>query len=293
VADDKTDVDRYYKHLSAVRSKRTAQSYSAAAERFEEYLFTEKLNLEDAPPGVFDGFVGFLSDQKLGPASIRLMTVGAKKYVDFLRKIGRGVPKSIEEPDLPKIEKNPIKSLTTRQLQAFLAVTDRFVPEPSRVVLKLLPFCGLRVSEITSLRLTNVIKKEGTLYFAFNGKGGKYREVPLESFGTKILINYLSGVRRKIEDPVYLFPESPGKNIGVRTIQTYAKMVREEMGVDFVTPHTLRKTYATMLIDRGVQISTVMALMGHSSMNTSLQHYIEVKSEKKVEAVNRLGGQNG
>jgi integrase/recombinase XerD len=293
VANDENDVQRFYKHLLSVRSKRTAESYASAAERFEQYLHEGKISLEEAPPGIFDGFVEYMSDQGLGPASIRLISIGAKKYVDFLRKIGRPVPKEMDKPELPKIAKIPIQALNTRQLQAFLAVTDKYTLEPSRTILKLLPFCGLRVSEITSLKLSNVTRKDGTIHFAFTGKGNKYREVPLEEFGEKVLTNYLSGPRQKSEDREFLFAEGVGKHISTRTIQSSVKSVREALKIDFLTPHTLRKTYATMLVDKGVPLSTVMNLLGHASMDTSLQHYIEVKDQNRIEAVGRLvGGKN-
>jgi site-specific recombinase XerD len=287
-------ISRFYKHLKAVKSDRTAKSYSASAQKFEEYLESAGVDLEEATPGVLDDFVMYLSDSNLQPASIRLFTIGAKKYVEFLRKSGMPIP-AVDKADLPKVERKPVMSLTERQLRAFFVVADREALDPCRTILKLLPLCGLRVGEICDLKLSNVSKIGGVIHFSFNGKGGKLRSVPLEKTGSGFLVEYLSGWRRGCRDRTYLFPESETakKQISTRSVQQNVQNAREMLGIEFLTPHTLRKTYATMLIDRGVSLPVVSNLLGHSSVDTSLQHYIEIRGKQKVEAVSRLGGTDG
>lgn len=287
-------VERFYKHLKVVKSVRTASSYASSAQKFEEYLKSANIDLEEANPGLLDDFVMYLSDGDLQPASVRLITIGARRYIDYLRKSGMPVPE-IERADLPKIERKPIMSLSDRQLRAFLVVADREALEPCRTILKLLPLCGLRVSEICNLKLSEVSKIDGAIHFSFNGKGGKLRSVPLEKTGSGFLVEYLSGWRKHCMNRVYLFPESETakKPISSRSVQQNVQNARGMLKIEFLTPHTLRKTYATMLIDRGVPLPVVSNLLGHSSVDTSLQHYIEVRGKQKVEAVNRLGGIDG
>jgi site-specific recombinase XerD len=286
------EVEKFFKHIKSIRQVKTAQIYSAAAERFEEFLEHEEIDLASAEGDLFDQYVTFLAEREFSPSTIRLYSIGARRYVDYLRKSGT-IKRTFEKAELPKSERKPIVSLSEEDLLRFLECVDETVLDPCKTIVKLLPYCGLRVSEIVSLKLSN-IKSDGksNLSLSFFGKGNKHRSVPLEKNGKKFLMEYLRNVRVDCVDRVYLFPESErsrDKHISPRSVQSAVANVREHAKLgEETTPHTLRKTYATMLIDKGVPLSTVSNLLGHAALDVTLQHYIDVKDKNRVDAVNLL-----
>lgn len=188
---------------------------------------------------------------------------------------------------LPKAKGRPGKTraaLSPHQLALYHAAVESLDSEPSRTILGLLPSTGLRIGEITSLRVENLKHVNGRTYLVFRGKRDKERTVPLNRAAHQILAEYLSD--RPVDD--YLFETSRGAPIGPHAVRKWTRFIAEQVpDLAGLSPHVLRHSFATMALRRGVDVRTLQALLGHESIATT-QRYLHPDSEMLTEAVDKL-----
>jgi len=191
--------------------------------------------------------------------------------------------------DMELLQKNPFKSslrikrasqkvpeaLTKEEVSKILkAARER--GERDYLLVKIPLFCGLRISELLSLKREDIVIYKDRWLLRVLGKGGKERFVPLQEELAQEILSY----SKDKEDGERLFPLTYQ---GARYV--YQK-VREKSGVDF-HPHKLRHTFATFLVERGVDIRVIQALLGHSSP-TITTRYAKVRDELLFKAVESL-----
>jgi integrase/recombinase XerC len=285
----------FEKSVKATRANRTAKSYAQGARKFEKYLEDANCSLDDAPPGLMGNFVQWMvQDERLEPASVKLFSIGAARYLDYRRNQGETLP-AFGKPDLPKVPEHEVEVLTRDQVMLYLGIISGNILEPSRTALLLLPYTGLRSGEMAAMKLTNIGTgkdkgKKDHLLFDFAGKGSKRRKVPIADRGKKILRDYLGdwleGFNEKNPKNQYLFPGRSGGHISPRTLRDSFSFVRDKLGMATMTPHVLRKTYCTELIRSGFNIATVAEVMGHSSIQTTHKYYTAIKNEDLMEVGN-------
>jgi integrase/recombinase XerC len=153
-------------------------------------------------------------------------------------------------------------------------------------IVRLILFAGLRVGEIVQLRLSDVTldERKGSVVVR-EGKGTKRREIPLNSRVRKAMLEYLR-VRPDIEIND-LFLGQRGEGIQSKTVQRAVQRFAGEAGLENVTPHVLRHSFAKALIDNGVSLEKVATLLGHSNLNTT-RIYTTPGERDLEEAVNTL-----
>ncbi|MEX2439670.1 MAG: tyrosine-type recombinase/integrase [Actinomycetota bacterium] len=145
-------------------------------------------------------------------------------------------------------------------------------------------YAGLRVSEIQHLDLDDVDLESLTLLVR-EGKGGKDRELPIHPELGALIAGYLS--TRVDTDPALLLSRL-GKRISIRALRNVVYRVARQAGVaKRISPHKLRHTFATLLLDKDVDIRTVQELLGHASIGTT-QIYTHVSQGRKRKGVDRL-----
>lgn len=139
--------------------------------------------------------------------------------------------------------------------------------------------CGLRVSEVCSLNCFDMGKD--TLFV--KGKGGKERIVPIAAGTRQRVLDYLHLERRDEDKKAPLFVNSKGKRISRQEVWSYIKSTAKEKGIQKnVSPHTLRHSYATHMLERGADLRVIQELLGHSSITTTERYtHISKKSLKK------------
>lgn len=146
---------------------------------------------------------------------------------------------------------------------------------------------GLRLGELTAMRLKDVrlSERKGSLLVQ-NGKGGKQRTVPLNAEARKALQDWLSIRPQNESDAVWLTVEGETESLGGRTIQRVLWRYAQEAGLEELTPHILRHTFAKNLVNQGVGLEKVAALLGHANLNTTRlyitpdAHDLEIAVEK-------------
>ena len=142
--------------------------------------------------------------------------------------------------------------------------------------------CGLRVSELIELKISNINFKE--LYLKVEGKGDKTRYVPLAKFTAKLIKEYISEVRskykinKKCED--ILFLNSRGSAMSRVIVFIIIKELTEKAGINKkISPHTFRHSFATHLLQNGADLRYIQEMLGHSSITTT-EIYTHLKNEE-------------
>ena len=189
-----------------------------------------------------------------------------KTFYEFLKRIGLTNENPIDNIERPKLRKRLPQFLTEEEVEKLIMVADNF---RNKLIVRLLYTTGLRVSELVNLNWEDIDFKNKEIIVR-SGKGGKERIVLVDETTLKMLLKYR---------------EMTGKNKGsifdlsVRTVQHIIKELRERAKLTKkVTPHVLRHTFATHLLEAGADIRAIQELLGHSSLSTT-QIYTHVTRE--------------
>jgi len=189
--------------------------------------------------------------------------------------------KVLEEIKIPKKAKTLPKILTKDEIRALFENT-RF--GRNRLMLQFMYGSGCRVSEVVNLKIEDLNMKEKTATIR-SGKGNKDRFIILSKEWVHGIKKYLD--RKKIKSE-FVFSKKNGKNITTDTVQRIVRKAAKNAGINkHVTPHCLRHSYATHLLESGTNIRYIQALLGHSSLNTT-QVYTNVASEQLKKIVSPL-----
>lgn len=297
----------FRRYLEGVRSAATARKYSRYADKFLELMAENGYETFDQiPRGFLNSFASMLLQQRKSASTVRVQYFAVKRYLDWVRDQGIDVARQAK-PDLPRMALRMRSSLAADEISEFFRQADVQLEEPLRTAVMLLPCCGLRASEMVSLKHTDIHramievkgKKRATLYLRVRGKGDTERHVPLLEEGVEILTGYLAGWRRHAPGP-WLFPstyrdkvKSKGKrHFSDRSLRSGVSRVCEAMGLDF-TPHTMRRTYITYLWRKGVNLATIARIAGHANVQTTINHYIVMEPQDALQAVRDAGSITG
>ena len=168
----------------------------------------------------------------------------------------------------------------------FYIQNESKVTKRNKVIVMLLLFTGVRVSELCSIKIKDIdfLNYSIKIY----GKGGKFREVSLKFELADAIKEYIKDRDYNVKDSEYLIIGQRGA-LRRDAINTMLERLTKEIGmVNKLKPHTFRHTFCTRLINRGVPISTLSKLAGHSSVDTTATFYINSSREEKLKAVNLL-----
>lgn len=260
-----------------MKSKLTADSYVYGVRLWEIFLSEKGVDLATAHPGLMDDFVRWMRARGLGPQTVASRCTGVKAWLKHLKRLGYKVPDFVS-PEMPKVQAKEPFVLSMDQLALYFETANEF-DEPIRTTLTIMPLCGLRSDEVVKIRLDQMTMKDGWIIFTFIGKGGKQRSVPLLKQGNQVLRRYLTGWRAEQHHKHgndWLFPgHFSGKHLATRTVRLWVDKLSEQIGVPELSPHTLRKTYTTMLDAMGVSPLMIAQLVGHSSLKTTSRHYVK------------------
>ncbi len=251
--------------------------------RWFEEAYPEPFSLPLLTSAVVRNYRQTLLDQGMRPATINRQLASLAAFAHWAQRLGYlQVQRNpvLEVKAIPQMPLAPRWLDKKEQTKLLHAVTDeveramRRYPRLQVLVLRdaalvlLMLNTGLRLHEVEALKLSDLqITERGGKVIVRQGKGGKYREVPLNANVRRILHDYLN-VRPKVASTMFfigLHEEGvQGKTIR-RAVARFAKLA----GVEEVSPHTLRHTFAKALIDSGVGLEKVAALLGHSNLNTT------------------------
>lgn len=291
-------ITAFEEHVRVSRSKKTAQTYARCAKKLTQYLDAQELTLDAAPTDLLDGFVAWMVAEHMSESTVRLMTVGSRKYIEWRRRRGDSLP-TFHKPDIPRFSPGTPRILDDMALARFVDHTLEEVPEPMRTVILVLVLTGMRSEEAVKLKLGDVGVQEDPdfetiawVVLKVHGKGKKDRVIPLLLAGNSLIRNYLAGWRTNRGTRTdWLFPGVNGNHIQTRTIREHCKIVRDAIGIEECTPHTLRRTYLTLLSRQGVDALVVAQIAGHvrpdgrPELQTLSTHYVHHPVEDMMRAL--------
>lgn len=292
-------VTEFHDYIASVLTPNTAVKYRSAVMKFLDFLSRNGVRFDRMPVNILSLFSQFLVHQRLKPASVAVYVAGAKRFIEWSHRRGDTPMMVSASVDLPRITKMPPNALQQEHLIEYFKIAAT-LPEPKRSALLILPFCGLRMSELLSLAPASIkkvpvpIKSNGGrvtefLCFEVRGKGGDTRVVPILPDGVSILIDYLKRWRRLIAGRG-LWIYSDGRTINERTLRLEFVKIRKALGITRrFSAHTMRRTYITTLQKNGLDIATITKIAGHKSFQTTMDHYLEILPEDLVGAVASSG----
>ncbi len=248
----------------------------------------------------FREFVRFLGRNNLSRAAIQLRFSALRSFYKFLIRNGEVAASPIKNISLPKPEKRLPKFLTIQQLNDLLAAPALELKRDSEngevdasaylrdaAILETIYSCGLRISELCSLRATDLDWNEQLV--RVRGKGKKERIVPIGAPALEAIRNYWKERNyQAVEDmPVFLAHPKKISALNPRTVQLRLKKYLHAAGLDpGMTPHKLRHSYATHLLDAGADLRSVQELLGHAHLVTT-QVYTHLSMDRLKKAYDK------
>lgn len=229
----------------------------------------EKLEYTD-----FSAFISKLNEAGMAPRSQARLISGIKSFYNYLL-----VEEVIEDNPSellvsPKLPSQLPDTLSVEEIDQMIASIDLSRGEGFRnkVIIETLYGCGLRVSELIALKISNFNFKED--YLKVLGKGNKERMIPLGATTKNLILSYIEGIRNHIEAAPnhedFLFLSKHGKSISRVMIFMIVKSVTEKAGIHKnVSPHTFRHSFASHLVEGGADLRAVQEMLGHESITTT------------------------
>ena len=275
-------VDRYHQYVLVEKglSSQTWSSYLEDLQAFFNYFDDKKTTDDLLETDLYEFLKYELSIGHSVSTALRRLS-STKNFYLFLKKDGyfNGNIPDIETPKKPKHLPN---CLSEDEVEALLNAPDITSPSGLRdkAMLETMYSSGLRVSELLSLEKGQVNLAKGVI--TVFGKGAKERKVPVSDYAIEFIKQYIKEVRNKSDNKAskYLFLSKKGEPISRVYFFKQVKKYSELAGITTnVSPHTLRHSFATHLLNHGAQLRIVQGMLGHTNIATT-QIYTHVSSEK-------------
>lgn len=271
---------RTYIKLEKRLAANTVESYMRDLVQFAHFI----LRLYDVPPrkveaSMIERYIGWLYDHGKEKTSQARILSGIKSFFNYLL-LTDAIPSSPAEfIDTPKFGRHLPDVLTTREIDRIIAAVDMRTHKGRRdsAMLEVLYSCGLRVSELTTLRLSDLFFGEG--YIRVTGKGDKQRLVPVSSVARDKIQLYLEERPQKFSGMETVFLNNRGSGLTRVMIFTIIRQAALRAGIEkHISPHTFRHSFATHLLEGGASIRQVQEMLGHESILTT-EIYTHLDSE--------------
>jgi integrase/recombinase XerD len=250
-------------------SKNTRQAYRKDIEQF--FIYCKKLLVEISANDISE-YVRELSSGNFASTTTARKIAALKSFFKFLYREGLIEKNPTREIDLPKLAKFLPHPLSTKEITNIFDALPLDTPSDWRdlAILELLYSSGVRVSELISIKLDDIRLEDG--FVKVFGNGSKERIVPLGAKASEAIKEYLTKYRDALKTPAteYLFVSLHGKPLTRQLIwQLIKKMISRTAIQKNVSPHTLRHTFATHLIEQGADVRTVQEILGHANIATT------------------------
>lgn len=272
-------------------SPHTLEAYSRDIQQFVNWLNGVFLTPDgnDIPHSTIRAYLAYLQKEKYARRSIARKLVAVRTYFRFLCRCNDIGNNPFDGVSSPKLEKKLPKFLNMDEVECLIEAPDINTPQGQRdrAMLELLYATGMRRSEIIGLNLANFNYLAGCV--RIKGKGGKERVVPVGSYALKALDKYLSDGRNTLlkaggmglnEEEQAVFLNRFGKRISPKGLARIVDKYVDSVSIDRkISPHVLRHTFATHMLDSGADLRSVQDLLGHAGISTT-QIYTHVSKER-------------
>lgn len=275
------------------RSRNTLAAYRLDLRAYVAWLDEQGLTIGEVDEADLTGYIAHLKASGRAPSSLKRSLVAVRGLHRFLATETEGVSDPSAEIEMPKVPRGLPKALSEADVERLLGavVGDDPLSRRDRVILEVLYGTGLRISELVGLSLADLDLDAGLL--RAYGKGAKERIVPLGSHATVALVSWLAAGGRpdlvpdrwaRRGDSEALLLNTRGGRLSRQGAWMVVHRAGELVGLEkHLSPHVLRHSCATHMLDHGADIRTVQELLGHASISTT-QVYTLVSTERLMAA---------
>lgn len=263
-----------YLRLERGMADNSVKAYMQDFDHMQQFMCEQDIEPKNVTKDYLQQLLKQLCDLGIAPASQRRMISGWRMFFHMMVIDDDIKDSPADLLDLPIKPRHLPDVLTDDEVTAIQQTFDRSLPEGERnyVIVEVLYGCGLRVSELTELRLSCIYVEEQ--YLKVIGKGDKERWVPINEHALKLLMNYIHNVRSHLDvkpgEEKIVFLNRRGHRL---TRQMVFIMLRDAVAAagiyKKVSPHSLRHSFATELVENGADLRAVQEMLGHESISTT------------------------
>lgn len=270
-------IKEYQNYLKLERglSKNTIDNYTFDVEKLVLFLTQKEINISpiQITEEVIQQFIYEMASQ-VNPRSQSRLISGLKSFFNYLIFEDYRNDTPLELIEVPKTGRKLPDTLSTIEIDSLIQAIDLSTPEGERnkAMLETLYSCGLRVSELISLKLSDLFFEEG--FIKITGKGNKQRFVPVGKSTIKIVTSYVNQVRvhlniqKSFEDTLFL--NRRGRQLTRAMVFTIIKNLAIKINLNkIISPHTFRHSFATHLLENGADLRSIQLMLGHESITTT------------------------
>lgn len=255
-------------------SNNTREAYLHDVEKLFTYFEDEKIDFLKVELEHFHSFAAALMDVGIGERSIARILSGVRSFYKFLVLDGYLEQDPTELLESPKIGKHLPEVLSVEEIDAIEGIIDVSTPEGQRdrAAIEMLYSCGLRVSELCNLLLSDLYLDEG--FLRVTGKGNKQRLVPISERAIRELKSWFAfrnsiNIKPGEEDYVFI-SAARKKHLSRITVFHNIKVYAEQADIQkTISPHTFRHSFATHLLEGGANLRAIQTMLGHESISTT------------------------
>lgn len=283
----RSDFLRYLK-LQRGANSNTIDAYEHDVDKLLNFLEQEGRPVVETQLEDLQTFAAQLHDIGIGPRSQCRILSGVRAFFKFMVIDGYFEQDPSELLENPVIGQHLPEYLTPEEVDRLKDSIDLSKPEGhrNRAIIEVLFSCGLRVSELVNLKWSQLFREERFLRIL--GKGSKERLVPISDLALHEIDNYLpwrNSLKIKPGEEDYLFLNRRGSHLTRTMVLIMLKQQAEEAGIQkTISPHTLRHSFATALLEGGADLRVIQAMLGHESIGTT-EIYLHLSNQSLRQAV--------
>lgn len=266
---------QYFLKIERGLSENSISAYSQDILKLTKFLNEKELAIspDKITSDILERFV-YSNAKSIAPRSQARMISGLRNFFDYLIFEDYRKENPTDLLEAPKIGRKLPDTLSENEINEIISQIDLSKPEGerNRAMIETLYSCGLRVTEMIQLKISDLFFEEG--FIRVIGKGNKQRFVPINSYMIKLIENYKNLIRSGIkiqkghEDTIFL--NRRGKQISRNMVFMILKDLTEKAGIHkTVSPHTLRHSFATHLLENGADLRAIQQMLGHESITTT------------------------
>ena len=274
-------------------SKNTVDNYTFDLERLTRFLFENEIIIspEKINEETVQQFIYAVSKEVNARSQARIIS-GLKSFFSYLIFEDYRSDNPMELIEAPKIGRKLPDTLSVEDIDDLIAAIDLSKPEGerNRAILETLYGCGLRVSEVITLKISDLFFDEG--FIKITGKGNKQRFVPIAKSTQKYIELYKNSIRihlnivKGFEDTLFL--NRRGRQLTRAMIFTIVKELAVKISLSkTISPHTLRHSFATHLLENGADLRSIQMMLGHESITTT-EIYVHLDRKHLTQIINKF-----
>lgn len=268
-------IKKYSRYMKLAKnfSENTLKAYTDDLQKLSDFAASENIPLTEVRLENLQNFAAQLIDLGISPRSLGRILSGVRAFYKFLLVDGYIADDPTELLEWPKIGEHLPDVLSVKEVDMLEDAVDltKWEGQRNRAIIEVLFSCGLRVSELVNMQISNIYKKEK--FIRITGKGDKERLVPISDSALKELDYWFvdrNHMKIKQGEEDYVFLNRRGARLTRAMIFTIVKRLAAEVGIrKSISPHTLRHSFATSLLEGGANLRAIQEMLGHESIGTT------------------------